>query len=204
MPIHPLTPVDSIGSISSASSTETIHYPLVNMPSAFALLIAITAIMYLTAENLVDSLTGLTDANPTGISKEFLSVILLPILSNGAELSTAVYAGYKGRFDLVLGVAVGSCTQIALFVIPLLVTVAWGMGKPLSLLFDPLETSVSGDRVFAMKRQKADSLPGQFIFLTVLLVKFVIEDGRTHWLNGATLVCVYVMLATTFWHYPTE
>jgi Ca2+:H+ antiporter len=143
MPIHPLTPVDSIGSVASKSSTETIHYPLVNMPSAFILLGAITSVMYLTAENLVDSLTGFTDANPTGISKEFLSVILLPVLSNGAELSTAVYAGYKGRFDLVLGVAVGSCTQITMFVIPLLVTVAWGLGKPLSLLFDPLETSVS-------------------------------------------------------------
>jgi Ca2+/H+ antiporter len=44
----------------------------------------------------------------------------------------------------------------------------------------------------------------QSIFLTVLLVKFVIEDGRTHWLNGVTLVCVYVMLATTFWHFPTR
>lgn len=184
MPIHPLTPVDSISSVGSKSSIETIHYPLVNMPSAFILLGSITSVMYLTAENLVDSLTGLTDANPTGTSKEFLSVILLPVLSNGAELSTAVYAGYKGRFDLVLGVAVGSCTQITLFVIPLLVTVAWGMGKPLSLLFDPLETSS--------------------IFLTVLLVKFVIEDGRTHWLNGVTLVCVYIMLATTFWHFPTS
>jgi Ca2+/H+ antiporter len=44
----------------------------------------------------------------------------------------------------------------------------------------------------------------QAIFLTVLLVKFVIEDGRTHWLNGVTLVCVYIMLATTFWHFPTK
>jgi len=180
-----LTPIDSIiSSVASESSTDTIHYPLVNMPAAFILLGAITSVMYLTAENLVDSLTGFTDANPTGISKEFLSVILLPVLSNGAELTTAVYAGYKGRFDLVLGVAVGSCTQIIMFVIPLLVTVAWGLGKPLSLLFDPLETSA--------------------IFLTVLLVKFVIEDGRTHWLNGVTLVCVYIMLATTFWHFPTS
>lgn len=142
MPIHPLTPVESIGSVTTNSSVDTIHYPLLNTPSALLLLAAITSVMYLTAENLVDSLTGLTDANPTGISKEFLSVIVLPVLSNGAELSTAVYAGYKGRFDLVLGVAVGSCTQITLFVIPLLVCVAWGMGKPLSLLFDPLETSV--------------------------------------------------------------
>lgn len=184
MPIHPLTPIESIGSVTTNSSGETIHHPLLNTPSALLLLVAITSVMYLTAENLVDSLTGLTDAHPTSISKEFLSVIVLPVLSNGAEFSTAMYAGYKGRFDLVLGVAVGSCTQITLFVIPLLVCIAWGMGKPLSLLFDPLETSA--------------------IFMTVLLVKFVIEDGRTHWLNGVTLVCVYIMLATTFWHFPTN
>ncbi|PVF93594.1 hypothetical protein CPB86DRAFT_789921 [Serendipita vermifera] len=184
MPIHPLTSISSIGTITTDTSAETIHYPLVNMPSALILLAAITATMYLTAENLVDSLTGLTDQNPNGISKEFLSLIVLPVLSNGAELSTAIYAGYKGKFDLVLGVAVGSCIQITLFVIPMLVCVAWGMGKPLSLLFDPLETTC--------------------LFLTVLLVKFVIEDGRTHWLNGFTLVCVYAMIASTFWHFPTS
>ncbi|CCA66669.1 related to Ca2+-transport (H+/Ca2+ exchange) protein [Serendipita indica DSM 11827] len=162
-----LAPATSI--LDDQSSVENIHHSLVNTASVLVLLVAITAIMYPTAENLVDSLTALTDANPSGIPKEFLSVIVLPVLSNGAELSTAVYAGFKGKFDLVLGVAVGSCIQITLFVIPLLVCVAWGMGEPLSLLFDPLETTC--------------------FFLTVILVKIVIEDGRTHWLNGLTLVC---------------
>lgn len=103
----------------------------------------VTALLYLTAENLVDSLEGMTAANPNTVSKEFLSLIILPILSNAAEHSTAVVVAFKGKFDLVLGVAVGSCIQISLFVIPLLVLVAWGMDKPLSLLFDPMETVVS-------------------------------------------------------------
>ena len=141
-PLHPLAPVASSLDADSQSSIHIIHHPLINRASAIALLIAITAIMYPTAENLVDSLTALTDANPNGLSKEFLAVIVLPILSNGAELSTAVYAGFKGNFNLVLSVSIGSCIQITLFVIPLLVCVAWGMGKPLSLLFDPLETTV--------------------------------------------------------------
>jgi Ca2+:H+ antiporter len=144
MPIDPIsiTRTNSLLSTTSDSPTETIIYPLINTPAAMTLLCTITAIMYLTAENLVDSLTALTDQYPNGISREFLSLIVLPVLSHGAELSTAAYAGYKGKFDLVLGVAVGSCIQIALFVIPLLVCVAWGLGKPLSLLFDPLEISV--------------------------------------------------------------
>jgi Ca2+:H+ antiporter len=144
MPIDPtpITRTNSLVSIVSDSPTESIINPLINTPAAMTLLGTITVIMYLTAENLVDSLTAVTDQYPNGISREFLSLIVLPVLSNGAELSTAAYAGYKGKFDLVLGVAVGSCIQIALFVIPLLVCVAWGLGKPLSLLFDPLEISV--------------------------------------------------------------
>ncbi|CAG8534110.1 13283_t:CDS:2, partial [Acaulospora colombiana] len=166
MPIHPLAAISSIGTITTDTSTETIHYPLVNMPSALILLAAITATMYLTAENLVDSLTGLTDKNPNGISKEFLSLIVLPVLSNGAELSTAIYAGYKGKFDLVLGVAVGSCIQITLFVIPMLVCVAWGMGKPLSLLFDPLETTVSYHEI--VQRSRCALLENPFIIKIVV------------------------------------
>lgn len=138
----PMARTNSLLSGTSVPSAEDIQYPRVNTPSAIILLCVITAVTYFTAENLVDSLTSLTDANPEGISKEFLSVVILPILSNGAELTTAVYAGFKGKFDLVLGVAVGSCIQITLFVIPTLVCVAWGLGKPLSLLFDPLEVSV--------------------------------------------------------------
>lgn len=127
----------------SVSSVETIHYPKINVPVALGLLGAVTALLYVTAENLVDSLEAMTAANPNTVSKEFLSLIILPILANAAEHSTAVVVAFKGKFDLVLGVAVGSCIQISLFVIPLLVLVAWGMGKPLSLLFDPLETVVS-------------------------------------------------------------
>jgi Ca2+:H+ antiporter len=127
----------------SVSSVETIHYPKVNIPVALLLLTVVTALLYLTAENLVDSLEAMTAANPKTISKEFLSLIILPILSNAAEHSTALLVAFKGKFDLVIGVAVGSCIQISLFVIPFLVLVAWGMGKPLSLLFDPMETVVS-------------------------------------------------------------
>jgi Ca2+:H+ antiporter len=69
-------------------------------------------------------------------------LIVLPILSNAAEHATAVIVASKGKFDLAMSVAVGSCIQIALFVVPVLILVAWGIGKPLTLLFDPVETIV--------------------------------------------------------------
>lgn len=95
----------------------------------------------MTAEHLVGSLEGLVAANPR-VSKEFITLIVIPIISNAAEHTTAVVVARKGKFDLAMSVAVGSCIQIALFVIPMLVLIAWGMDKPLTLLFDSLETIV--------------------------------------------------------------
>jgi Ca2+:H+ antiporter len=113
-----------------------------NLPAALALLVLVTVLAYITAENLVDSLEGMVHDHPN-ISKEWITLIIIPVISNAAEHATAVIVARKGKFDLAMSVAVGSCIQIALFVIPILVLVAWGMGKPLMLLFDPLETIVS-------------------------------------------------------------
>lgn len=81
---------------------------------------------------------------------------------------TAVIVARKGKFDLAMSVAVGSCIQIALFVIPVLVLVGWVMGKPLTMVFDGLETLV--------------------LFFSVLLVKFSVEDGKAHWMSGVVLI----------------
>lgn len=63
-----------------------------------------------------------------------------------------------------IGVAVGSSIQIALFVIPVLVLLAWALGKPLSLLFDPFESVT--------------------LFLAVLLANYTMQDGQSNWLEG--------------------
>lgn len=134
--------MDSSSSSSSISTTNTVpEHAKLNTPSALILLVLVTALAYVTAEHLVDSLEGLVAAHPN-ISKEWITLIVIPIIGNAAEHSTAVIVASKGKFDLAMSVAVGSCIQIALFVIPILVLVAWGMGKPLTLLFDPLETVV--------------------------------------------------------------
>jgi Ca2+:H+ antiporter len=130
-------------SMTTTSASSFGHEKLkMNLPVSLGLLVAVTAFAYVTAENLVDSLEGMVHDHPN-ISKEWITLIIIPIISNAAEHATAVVVARKGKFDLAMSVAVGSCIQIALFVIPLLVLVAWGMGKPLMLLFDPLETIVS-------------------------------------------------------------
>ncbi|KAF8962769.1 Sodium/calcium exchanger protein-domain-containing protein [Flammula alnicola] len=154
--------------------------PTMSVWMTIGLLATVTVLVAITAEWLVDSIDGMTDTGH--ISKEFVGIILLPIVGNAAEHVTAVSVSVKDKLNLSLGVAVGSSIQIALFVIPFIVTLAWILGKPLTLLFDPYESVA--------------------MFLSVLTVNYVVQDGKSNWLEGFILMCLYIILAVTFWFYP--
>jgi len=140
----------------------------------------VTVITGLTAEFLVGSINGLTSTGKIG--KEFVALILLPLVGNAAEHVTAVTVSVKNKLDLAITVAVGSSIQIALFVIPFLVLLGWIIGQPLSLFFDIYETVV--------------------VFVSILVVNYAISDGRTNWLEGLVLMIIYVLIALTTWYYP--
>ncbi|KAJ8591762.1 calcium proton exchanger [Rhizopogon salebrosus TDB-379] len=163
------------------TTVETVpEQPQMSVAVCIGLLIFVTVLVAVTAEFLVDSIDGLTESG--SISKEFVGVILLPIVGNAAEHVTAVTSSVKDKLTLSLGVAVGSSIQIALFVIPFIVTLGWIMGKPLTLLFDPLESIV--------------------MFLSVIIVNYAVQDGKSNWLEGMILMCLYLIVAVTFWYYP--
>ncbi|KAK4050255.1 hypothetical protein OIV83_003576 [Microbotryomycetes sp. JL201] len=145
-----------------------------------ALLVVITAITGVTAEALVGAIDGL--ASTGSISKEFIGLILLPLVGNAAEHVTAVTVAAKNKLDLSMSVAIGSSIQVALFILPLLILIAWGLDKPLTLYFDPFPTLV--------------------LFLAVCSVNWATADGRTNWLEGAALVILYVLIALVFFYYP--
>ncbi|PAV16682.1 Calcium proton exchanger [Pyrrhoderma noxium] len=155
--------------------------PSMSLPMCIVLLIVVTVLVAVTAEWLVDSIDGVTSSG-SGISKEWVGLILLPIVGNAAEHVTAVTVSVKDKLTLSIGVAVGSSIQIALFVIPLMVVIAWGLGKPLLLLFDPFESVT--------------------LFLAVLTVNYVVADGKSNWLEGMILMCLYLIIAVSFWFYP--
>ncbi|KAJ8468869.1 hypothetical protein ONZ51_g9370 [Trametes cubensis] len=159
---------------------EEVEVPQMSVPMTIGLLVVVTVLVAVTAEFLVDSINGMVEGG--NISKEFIGLILLPIVGNAAEHVTAVTVSVKDKLTLSLGVAVGSSIQIALFVIPFIVTLGWIMGKPLSLLFDPFESIV--------------------LFFSVIVVNYVVQDGKSNWLEGMILMCLYVILAVTFWFYP--
>ncbi|KAJ6551821.1 Sodium/calcium exchanger protein-domain-containing protein [Mycena capillaripes] len=158
-----------------------IEYPKINTPVALLVLVAATGLAFLTAEHFVASLEGLVAAYPN-ISEKWFTLIVIPVTGNAAEHLTAVVVASKGKFDLAMSVAIGSCIQISLFVIPVLILIAWGMTKPLTLLFDPLETLV--------------------LFLSVILIKFSVEDGKAHWMSGVVLLAVYTLIVLSFWNFP--
>ncbi|KAJ3536062.1 hypothetical protein NM688_g6886 [Phlebia brevispora] len=188
----------------SLAETETpeVEEPSMSVPMTIFLLAGVTVLVAVTAEFLVDSINGLTSTGK--ISTEFVGIILLPIVGNAAEHVTAVTVSMKDKITLSLGVAVGSSIQIALFVIPFIVTLGWWIGKPLTLLFDPFESIVlflAGAYLTSSIRHFATYLPS-LLRIAVIVVNYTVADGRSNWLEGMILMCLYVMLAVVFWYYP--
>lgn len=160
-------------------SDEKIEHeePKMTSKDAWTLLILATVLVGWMAEILVHSIDSA--ANEWNLPALFIGVILLPFFGNAAEHFTAVIVAGKNKMDLSLAIAIGSSVQIAVFVAPLMVIFAWLMGVNLSLEFGPLETVAT--------------------FMSVLVVNFILNDGKSNWLEGIMLLACYIILAMSFW-----
>lgn len=156
--------------------------PKMSIKDAWTLLILATILVGYMAELLVHSVDKA--ASEWGMPTLFIGVILLPFFGNAAEHFTAVIVAGKDKMDLSLAIAIGSSVQIAVFVAPLMVLFAWVMGVGLSLEFGLLETAAT--------------------FMGVLVANFILNDGKTNWLEGAMLLACYVILALSFLLIPFE
>ncbi|KAJ5123585.1 hypothetical protein N7448_009682 [Penicillium atrosanguineum] len=137
-----------------------------------------TTLVAVCAEFMVDSIDALTATGHIG--KTFVGLILLPIVGNAAEHATAVTVACKDKMDLAIGVAVGSSMQIALLVLPLIIVIGWIMGLDnMTLNFDAFQIIV--------------------LFVAVLLVNYLIADGKSHWLEGVLLMMMYLIIAMAAW-----
>lgn len=149
--------------------------------SAVLLLLAVTALVAVCAEFLVDSIDYLVEE--TGVSQAFIGLIILPIVGNAAEHVTAVTVASKNKMDLAIGVALGSSIQIAIFVTPLIVLLGWCLQRDMSLYFSLFET-VS-------------------LFASAFIVNYLMIDGRSNYLEGALLIAAYVIIALAAFFYPS-
>ncbi|MCU1232301.1 MAG: calcium/proton antiporter, CaCA family [Candidatus Solibacter sp.] len=152
-----------------------------SLKRAILTLAGATALIAWVSEILVGSVQEAAAA--FGMTNVFIGVIVVAVVGNAAEHSSAVMLAMKNKMELSLGIAVGSSLQIALFVAPLLVIVSHFMGpRPMDLMFTPAEVLA--------------------IFLAVLITGQIASDGESNWIEGVQLLAVYVIMAIVFYFLP--
>lgn len=148
---------------------------------SLVVLLASTALVALMSEFLV----GATEAaaRALGMTQVFVGVILVAVIGNAAEHSTAVLMALKNKMDLALHVAVGSSIQVALFVAPVLVFLSYAIGPaPMDLHFTVFEV-VS-------------------VVLAAAIMALISQDGESNWMEGVQLLAVYLILGMAFYFLP--
>ncbi len=153
--------------------------PVMAKKQALTLLIGATIMVAWMAEIMVHSIQSAADE--WGLPTLFIGVILLPLFGNAAEHFTAVSVAGKNKMDLCFSIAVGSSTQIAVFVAPAMVMLAWIINVPLTFQFGLFETLAT--------------------FLAVLITNAIAADGKSNWLEGSMLLATYAILAVAFFLY---
>jgi calcium/proton exchanger (cax) len=152
-----------------------------SMSKSIGLLALSTALIAWVSEILVGAVEPAAQA--FGMTSIFVGVIIVAIVGNAAEHSTAVMAALHNRMDLCLGIAIGSSIQVALFVAPLLVFISYLLGPtPMDLVFTPAEVMAIG--------------------LAVTITGQIASDGESNWLEGVQLLAVYIILGIVFYYLP--
>jgi Ca2+:H+ antiporter len=147
--------------------------PVWTMGKAVLVLAGATVGVAIESELLVHAATEATAA--IGLSPGFLGLIVIPIIGNAAEHAAAVTLARKGKVDLGLQIALGSSTQIALLVAPILVFAGLLLGANMDLVFSPFEVVALG--------------------LATVLASIILLDGETNWFEGVQLLALYGMVA---------
>ena len=160
--------------------TPTLYLPKWTVSQAILILVLSTAGVVWLSEVLVgvaqEVMVGL------GISEFFLGIILIPLIGNVAEHLVAVQMASKNKMDLSVEIAVSSSLQIALFVAPLLVFISLALGNPLHLVFNTFELLA--------------------LLAGIIISALVSSDGESTWLEGASLLAVYLILGLAFFLLP--
>jgi len=159
-------------------NTGASERPVMQLPVYFHIIFIVVTVVLLSfnLRFLVFSIHELK--NEFKFSQTFIGLIVLPLIELFGFIPMAL-----DDMDFIIGVAIGSSMQVILFVTPVLILVGWIISKPLSLFFQLFETCV--------------------LFMSVLIINYVLLDGTAHWLEGAMLLTTYLLIAISFALYPT-
>jgi Ca2+:H+ antiporter len=170
-----------IGTAAESAEVEDAGHAKWSLGKSLGVLGTATALIAWVSEILVGSIAQA--AQSFGMTSVFVGVIVVAIIGNAAEHSTAILVARKNRMDLSLGIAIGSSIQIALFVAPVLLFASYFIGPtPMDLVFSPAEVIA--------------------IVIAVAITSQVASDGESHWLEGVQLLAVYLILALIFFSLP--
>jgi Ca2+:H+ antiporter len=151
-----------------------------SVSKAITILALATTLVAFISEFLVGSVESARES--LGLTEVFVGVIIVAIIGNAAEHSTAVLAALKNKVDLSLGIAIGSSLQIALFVTPVLIFASYLFGRPMNLEFSLPEIAA--------------------VALAVWIVAEISGDGECNWLEGVQLLSVYLIICILFFFLP--
>lgn len=146
-----------------------------SLNKSIMVLVAATVVIAFESEFLVSSVEPMTKS--IGLSEFFVGIILIPIIGNAAEHSTAILMALKNKMDVAIEIAIGSSLQIILFVAPVLIFISLFF-KPMSIIFNEFEL-IS-------------------LIVSVLIANRVSSDGQSNWLEGVQLMAVYAIIAISF------
>lgn len=147
---------------------------------ATLVLLGASTLMALVAEGLVHAVHQAGTA--WKMNEVFLGFIVLAIVGNAAEHSTAVVLAMRNQMDTALNISMQSSVQIALFVTPVLVFISYPLGHPLDLIFTPFEILAVG--------------------LGVAVFAYLIINGESNWYEGIQLLAMYFIIAVAMYFLP--
>jgi Ca2+:H+ antiporter len=148
---------------------------------AVATLACVTVLVALVSEVFVESVQKAAEA--FGMTPAFVGFIIVALVGGAAEMGSAFSGARKNRLDLSVGIALGSASQIALFVAPVLVLLSYVIGPtPMDLQFWP------GAVVMML--------------ISIIAVSLVTSSGRSAWFLGVVLLTVYIIFAMTLYLLP--
>jgi Ca2+:H+ antiporter len=147
---------------------------------AILVLLGSSVLMGFVAEGLVRAVDGAGRA--WGMNEVFLGFIVVAVVGNAAEHSSAVMLAARNQMDTALNISMQSSVQIALFVTPLLVFLSYPLGHPLDIVFTPFEILAAG--------------------IAVAVFSYLVLDGETNWYEGVQLLAVYAIVAIALYFLP--
>ena len=150
--------------------------PTMSKKLAASILLLTVVVVAIESEFLVHGIEAA--AVTIGITQTFVGIVIIAIITNIAEKSTAVHFALENKLDVSIEIGLSSAIQIALFVVPILMLISSVFNFGFSLVFTPFEILA--------------------VMLAVLIVNYLSADGRCNWLEGAQLISVYSIIAIAF------